>query len=114
MNRGLDAWWWQRLSAMVLTLCVGVHLATMIWVVHGGLRAVDVISRLHGNLAWGAFYSVFVLAAAVHVPVGLRRIADEWLRWRGAWAARASLAVGVGLALAGLRAVYALIAGAPA
>jgi fumarate reductase subunit C len=114
MNRSLNGWWLQRLSAMVLTLCVSVHLATMIWVVHGGLRAVDVIGRLHGNIVWGVFYAVFVIAAAVHVPVGLRRIADEWLNWHGTWAARASMLVGIALALAGLRAVYALIAGAPA
>jgi len=43
--------------------------------------------------------------------VGLRRIADEWLNWRGAWAGSASVIVGIALALAGLRAVYALIAG---
>ncbi|MFL9932460.1 succinate dehydrogenase [Paraburkholderia sp. RL18-103-BIB-C] len=114
MKRAFDAWWVQRLSAMVLTLCVAIHLATMVWVVHGGLRAVDVIARLHGNLAWAMFYAIFVIAAALHVPVGLRRIADEWLNWRGAWAARASVLVGVGLVLAGLRAVYALIAGVPA
>jgi fumarate reductase subunit C len=36
------------------------------------------------------------------------------LNWRGLWAARASVLIGVGLALAGLRAVYALIAGVPA
>lgn len=114
MNRGLDGWWLQRFSAVVLTLCVTVHLATMIWVVHGGLRATDVLGRLHGNLAWGAFYSVFVIAAAVHVPVGLRRIAEEWLDWHGTWAARASVGLGIALALAGLRAVYALIAGSAA
>lgn len=114
MNGSFNAWWLQRVSAIVLTLCVAVHLATMIWVVHGGLRAVDVIARLHGNLAWATFYAVFVIAAAVHVPVGLRRIADEWLNWRGVWASRASMVVGVALALAGLRAVYALIAGSTA
>lgn len=114
MNRSLDGWWLQRFSAMVLTVCVTVHLVTMIWVVHGGLRAADVIARLHGNLVWGAFYALFVIAAATHVPVGLRRIADEWLNWRGAWAMRVSMAIGVVLALAGLRAVYALIAGATA
>jgi fumarate reductase subunit C len=114
MKRTLDAWWLQRLSAMVLTLCVAIHLATMIWVVHGGLRAADVIARLTGNLAWSLFYAIFVIAAAVHVPVGLRRIADEWLNWRGAWASRASVLIGIALTLAGLRAVYALIGGVPA
>jgi fumarate reductase subunit C len=114
MNIMFNGWWLQRMSAMVLTVCVALHLATMIWVVHGGLRATDVITRLHGNLAWGAFYAVFVIAASVHVPVGLRRIVDEWLNWRGAWAGIASVIVGIALALAGLRAVYALIAGTPA
>lgn len=107
----MNGWRLQRISAMVLTLCVAVHLLTMVWVVHGGLRAGDVIGRLHGNAAWGVFYSVFVLAAAVHVPPGLRRIGEEWLGWRGAWVARLSMLIGVVLALAGLRAVFALIGG---
>lgn len=111
MNAAISGWRVQRISAMVLALCVSVHLVTMMVVVHGGLSAGAILARLHGNAAWGLFYAVSVLAAAAHVPVGLRRIAEEWLGWRGASVFAASLLVGVVLALAGLRAVYALIGG---
>ncbi|MEN9630069.1 MAG: hypothetical protein RJA10_3297, partial [Pseudomonadota bacterium] len=30
-------WYWQRISAMVLALCVAGHLGLMIWAVRGGL-----------------------------------------------------------------------------
>lgn len=109
MRAWASAWWWQRVSAMALALCVTVHLVTMIIVVHGGLSAAAIVQRLNGNLAWGAFYSFFVLAAAVHVPIGLRRVAEEWLGWRGNSVTAASAAVGVALALAGWRAVFALV-----
>lgn len=76
-------WLAQRLSAMVLAVCVLVHLATIVYAVRGGLSAQEIFARTRGNHAWLAFYSVFVLAAAVHAPIGLRAIAIEWLRWRG-------------------------------
>ena len=107
----MNAWRLQRVSAMVLALCVSVHLVTMILVVHGGLRAADVLARLHGNAVWAAFYALFVFAAAVHVSVGLRRIAEEWLRWHARAAYVASVVVAIALAFAGWRAVYALVGG---
>ncbi|CAB3755730.1 succinate dehydrogenase [Paraburkholderia humisilvae] len=111
MKAALSGWRVQRISAMVLALCVTVHLMTMIVVVHGGLSAGAILARLHGNGVWGLFYAVFVLAAAAHVPVGLRRIAEEWLGWRGASVFAVSALIGLMLAVAGLRAVYALIGG---
>jgi fumarate reductase subunit C len=76
-------WLAQRVSAAVLGLCVPVHLATIVYAVRGGLSAEEIFARTRGNHAWLAFYSVFVLAAAVHAPIGLRTIAIEWLGWRG-------------------------------
>ena len=103
-------WYWQRISAMVLALCVGVHLAGMVYAVHGGLSAAEILGRTQGNWAFGAFYAVFVIACAVHVPVGVANIAREW--WGlGERAARAlSLALALLLAVAGLRAVVAVVA----
>ena len=104
-------WYWQRISAMVLALCVLVHLAIMIYAVRGGLSAVEILDRTRGNWGFAAFYSVFVVACAVHVPVGLTNIAQEWwgLHERHAlWLARAFAVV---LLAAGLRAVYAVVAG---
>ena len=76
-------WIAQRASAAVLALCVAVHLATIIYAVQGGLTAAEILGRTRGHAGWFAFYSVFVLALAVHAPIGLRAIFIEWLRWRG-------------------------------
>lgn len=76
-------WIAQRASAVVLAFCVVVHLGTVIYAVQGGLSAVEILARTRGNAAWFAFYAVFVLAAAVHAPIGLRAVFTEWLKWRG-------------------------------
>ena len=77
-------WVAQRASAAVLALCVLVHLATVIYAVRGGLTAAEILGRTQGSAAWFAFYSLFVLAIVVHVPIGLRAVLAEWLGWRGA------------------------------
>lgn len=102
-------WYWQRISAMVLALCVLVHLAVMVYAVRGGLSGAEVLARTQGNWAFGAFYAVFVLACAGHVPTGLANIAVEWGRWppaRALWAARAFALL---LLATGLYAVYAVV-----
>jgi fumarate reductase subunit C len=105
-------WVAQRATAVVLGVCVLVHLATMIYAVRNGLSAAEILGRTRGSLAWGAFYTVFVLAAAIHGAIGLRTIAAEWLSWRGGGAELATSLVGFGLTVAGLRAVAAVV-GAP-
>ncbi|WP_363356745.1 succinate dehydrogenase [Hydrogenophaga sp.] len=104
-------WYLQRISAMVLALCVLVHLAVMIYAVRGGLSAAEILGRTRGSWSFGAFYGVFVLACAVHVPVGMANIAREW--WGvGArpalWGARV---FGLLLLFTGLRAVWAVVIG---
>jgi fumarate reductase subunit C len=37
---------------------------------------------MHANVLWPAFYTLFVVAVAVHAPLGLRAVADEWLGLR--------------------------------
>ena len=101
-------WLGQRASAAVLALCVVVHLATIVYAVRGGLSAEEITARIHGNPAWLAFYSLFVLAAAVHVPIGLRTIAIEWLHWRGRSRDVALMIFSLLLVWLGLRAALAL------
>lgn len=103
-------WVAQRATAVVLALCVVVHLATIIYAVRGGLSAGEILSRTRGSLMWGAFYSVFVIAAAVHGAIGLRTIAAEWLGFRGEAAEVAVTVIGVALTIAGLRGVVAVVA----
>ena len=102
-------WVAQRATAVVLAVCVAVHLATIVIAVRGGLTAAEILGRTQGSLAWGIFYSTFVIAAAVHGAIGLRTIASEWLGFRGDAAELAMTVVGVGLTLLGLRGVYAVV-----
>jgi fumarate reductase subunit C len=101
-------WWAQRVTAAFLALFVAVHLATIIYAVRAGLTAADVLGRTRGSLTWALFYALFVLAASAHGAIGLRTVAAEWLRWRGAWANAAVALIALALAVAGLRAVAAV------
>ena len=103
-------WTAQRLSAFVLAVCVLVHLVTIIYAVRHGLSAAEVLGRTRGNAAWGAFYALFVLAAAVHAPVGLRSVLSETFDWRGRALDVTVLVMALGLAAWGFRAVYAVFA----
>ena len=103
-------WLAQRASAAVLALCVVVHLFTIIYAVQGGLSAAEILERTRGNVAWFAFYSLFVLAVTVHVPIGLRAICTEWLQWRGRSRDFALVLFAALLAWSGMRAVLGVFA----
>ncbi len=100
----------QRLSAVVLAAAVAVHLATIIYAVRGGLTAAEVLGRTRGSMAFVLFYGLFVIAVAIHAPIGVRNILREWLRWRGVMADLAVAAFAVLLLLLGFRAVIAVYA----
>ena len=112
MSKRSDARLWiaQRATAALLALCVTVHLVTIVYAVRGGLSAAEILGRTRGNVGWLAFYTVFVLAVAVHAPIGLRPVVTEWLGWRGRSREWAALALGVALAWMGMRAVLVLYA----
>ncbi len=105
-----ETWLWfaQRSSAAVLALCVVVHLITIIYATRGGLSGAEILARTRGNGAWLAFYVLFVLAVAVHVPIGLRAIATEWLGWRGPSRDWILTMVAVALVVMGLGASWGL------
>jgi len=87
-----------------------VHLAVILYAVRGGLSAAEILGRTRGNWAFAAFYTVFVLASAVHVPVGIANIAREWAsvgERAGVWLGRA---VALLVLVMGLRAVVAVVA----
>jgi len=111
-RREVAFWVAQRVTSVVLAVCVAVHLATMIYAIRNGLTAAEILGRTRASMAWGAFYSVFVIAAALHGAIGLRTIAAEWLGFRGDAAEVAMTVVGLALTLTGLRAVVAVVGGA--
>ncbi len=103
-------WIAQRASAAVLALCVTVHLVTIVYAVRGGLTAAEIFARTRGSVGWLTFYTVFVLAVAVHAPIGLRPVLGEWLGWRGRSRELFALLLGIALAGLGMRAVLAVFA----
>ena len=103
-------WYWQRISAMVLAVCVLVHLLVIVYAVRGGLSAAEILGRTRGNWGFAAFYAVFAIACAVHVPIGVSNIAQEWLGMGSRPALWLGRALALLLLVMGLRAVVAVVA----
>ncbi len=102
-------WWWQRASAVVLALCVVVHLGVVIYAVRGGLTAGEIRGRLHENWAFGAFYVVFVGACAIHAPIGIVNVLTELRGGESRLIGGVALVFAVLVLALGLRAVYAVV-----
>jgi len=101
-------WYWGRISAMALAFFVLAHLVIIIYAVRGGLTGTEILGRTHGNVAFGLFYASFVLASAVHAPLGLARILRETVLGERAANAVAALFAVLVLVL-GMRAVYGVV-----
>lgn len=99
-------WLVQRVSAMVLAVCVTVHLATIVIAVRGGLSAAEIVGRVAGSGAWFAFYTVFVAAIVAHAPIGLRAVLSEMTRLPRARVDLLCFIAAVFIAVLGLRAVW--------
>lgn len=98
----------QRASAVVLAFAVTAHIATILYAVRTGVTAGQILDRTRENVWFLAFYLVFVVAIAIHAPIGLRNVMREWTRWRG-WTLDVVLALGaIGLLLLGVRAALAV------
>ena len=99
----------QRLTAMVLAPLVLVHLGLILYAVEGGLTAHEILGRTRGSMFWGGFYGFFVLAAAIHGPIGLRNILREWTAIKPFAVNLLALGAGLLLLALGMRAVIAVI-----
>ena len=108
-----ETWLWiaQRASAAVLALCVVVHLITIIYAVRHGLTGAAILGRTRGSGAGFALYALYVSAIAVHAPIGLRTLCQEWLGWRGTSLDWVIAAIALALFAFGLRAGWAVFTG---
>ena len=98
----------QRATAFVLALAVAVHLGTILYASRGGLTAAEILSRTHSNFWFLSFYAAFVIAVAIHAPIGLRNVLREWTPWRGCSLDVALALFAVLLLVLGFRAVFAV------
>lgn len=72
----------QRVTALLLAPLVIGHLAVIIYAVHGGLDAAEILARTRGNAWFAGFYQLFVVLAAFHAAIGVRVICAEFSRGR--------------------------------
>ena len=103
-------WYWMRITSVLLAVCVLIHLATITYALRGGLSAADILGRTRGSVAFAAFYAVFVLSCAIHVPIGLATVVEEWSGASPRVARLVSWAAALLITVLGLRAVYAVFA----
>ena len=87
-----------------------MYLVTIVYAVRGGLSAAEIFARTRGSVGWLAFYTVFVVAVAVHAPIGLRPVVTEWLGWRGKSRDIFALIFALVLMWTGMRVVLAVFA----
>ncbi len=99
----------QRATAAIMAPFVMIHLAVIFYALGGGLTAAEILGRTRGEPGWALFYGLFVLALAIHAPIGLRAVLREWTPWRGPSLGIALLAFGLLLLALGLRAVAAVV-----
>ena len=99
----------QRLTAAIMVPLALAHLAVIFYATRKGLSAAAILGRTRGSIAWGAFYGLFVVAVAVHVPIGLRTVLIEWTPLRARYCDMTAIAFGLLLAMLGVRAVAAVV-----
>ena len=99
----------QRATAVVMVPLVVAHILIIFYATRRGLSAADILGRTRGSIGWGAFYALFVLAAATHGAIGVRTVASEWTKLRGGGLDVLMWGVGLLLAALGLRAVVAVV-----
>ncbi len=100
----------QRGSARVLAPLVVAHLALIAIASRDGLSAAEILARTQGSIGWAAFYGLFVVAAAVHAPIGLRNVIREATPWRGRGLDLAMVLLFLVMLALGARAVIAVVA----
>jgi fumarate reductase subunit C len=110
VRRQAVLWYWQRISAMVLAFCVVVHLAGIVYAVRGGLSAAEILGRTRGSWGFAVFYAVFVVACAVHAPIGIANVVAEATGARGRVAGVVAQVFCALILVLGLRAIYAVVA----
>ena len=80
MSQGIlqaKLWYAQRISAMILGICVAIHLLIIFYAIRGGISAQEILGRTQGNVAFALFYEIFVLSCFVHAPIGVANILQE-------------------------------------
>jgi fumarate reductase subunit C len=100
---------WQRATAAIMLPLVLLHVAVIFYATRQGMTAADILARTRGSIVWASVYGLFVIAAAVHVSIGVRNVLTEWSPLRDRSAGIFANVFGLVLLALGLRAVAAVV-----
>jgi fumarate reductase subunit C len=100
---------WQRATAALMVPLVMVHVAVIFYAIRHGLNAADILGRTRGSMMWAAFYGAFVVAVAIHAPIGVHNVLVEWSPLSARHSGIFATILGFCLLLPGLRAVAAVV-----
>jgi fumarate reductase subunit C len=100
---------WQRATAAMMAPLVVVHIALIFYATRHSVSAADILSRTRGNVAWAAFYGLFVLAVSLHASIGVRNVLSEWTPLDERRVDACAVFFGLVLVVLGLRAVAAVV-----
>ena len=103
-------WVAQRACAAVLALCVLVHLVTIVYAVHGGLTAAEILGAHARQRRLGRVLRAVRARGRVHAPIGLRNVLQRMAALARTLARCCAAALRRLLAWAGMRAVVGVFA----
>jgi fumarate reductase subunit C len=100
---------WQRATAALMVPLVLIHIAVIFYATRQQMTAADILSRTHGSVAWASYYALFVAAVSIHASIGVRNVLAEWTSLAERRAGQLAIIFGIGLALLGAHAIFALV-----
>jgi succinate dehydrogenase subunit C len=100
---------WQRATAAIMAPLVLAHIAVIFYATRHDLSAADILGRTRGSALWASFYSVFVIAVAIHAAIGAHNVLVEWSPMNQRHSGILATMFGCCLLLLGLRAVGAVV-----
>jgi fumarate reductase subunit C len=111
VGRGFVSWLMQRLTGLVLAICLVVHVASTHLLRAGHIDAAFVRERLAQEPAMMAFYGIFIVALVYHACNGIWAVLLDFNASRGARRAMGVLLYLAGAALVsfGFVALHALM-----
>ena len=77
-NNGLEDWYWQRLSAVVLTILLPLPYILLIWLLQGDVSQVTVLDILEHPVS-RMLHSILMLTLLIHAYIGIKVIVEDYV-----------------------------------
>lgn len=80
-NNGLEDWYWQRLSAVVLTLLLPLPYIFLLFLVRGDIDQIAILDILDHPVS-RMLHSLLMLTLLIHAYIGIKVIVEDYVPLR--------------------------------